>query len=173
VKLPLTILRHLVSIAALPFMVTIVVPIWIANRYEVPLVGPASFAGVASVVLGAALLALGLGLFSASLFHFATQGRGTLAPWDPPRRLVIRGPYRFVRNPMISGVVFVLIAEGLMLRSMPHLAWAFLFLLINVIYIPFAEEPPLENRFGEDYARYKRNVPRVIPRIRPWDGSGI
>lgn len=169
-KLLLTILRHLVSIAALPFMVTIVVPIWIANRYNVPVAAPASFAGIASAILGAALLALGLVLFGASLYHFATQGRGTLAPWDPPRKLVVRGPYRYVRNPMISGVVFILLAEALLLRSLPHLAWAFLFMLINLTYIPLIEESQLADRFGEDYAQYKRHVPRIVPRLTPWDG---
>ena len=95
--------------------------------------------------------------------------RGTLAPWDPPRRFVVSGPYRFVRNPMISGVVFVLLAEACIMRSRPHAEWAGLFLAINAIYIPLFEEPMLSARFGEPYARYRRAVRRFLPRSRAWD----
>ena len=97
-----------------------------------------------------------------------TEGDGTLAPWDPPRRLVVRGPYRFVRNPMISGVIFVLFSEALILRSLPLAAWAATFLVINLIYIPLSEEPMLRARFGDDYEEYCRHVRRFLPRVRPW-----
>ena len=112
---------------------------------------------------GLVALAIGLSLFVASLHHFVVHGRGTLAPWDPPAALVVIGPYRYVRNPMISGVLFVLFAEALLLRSWPHLEWMLTFLVINLIYIPLVEEPMLENRFGEPYREYKRRVPRLIP----------
>ena len=100
--------------------------------------------------------------------RFASDGKGTLAPWDPPRRLVIHGPYRYVRNPMISGVVFVLFGEALMLRSGPHVQWALIFLIINFIYIPLLEERQLKERFGDAYVEYCRHVPRLLPRLRPW-----
>ena len=96
------------------------------------------------------------------------EGKGTLAPWDPPRRLVVRGPYAYVRNPMISGVVFVLFGEALLLLSRPHLEWALLFLLINAVYIPLLEEPLLRERFGDEYREYSRHVPRLMPRLTPW-----
>jgi len=91
-----------------------------------------------------------------------------LAPWDPPRHLVVRGPYRHVRNPMISGVVFVLFGEALVLLSGPHAQWALIFLVINFIYIPLLEEQRLKARFGEEYIEYCRHVPRLLPRLRPW-----
>ena len=97
------------------------------------------------------------------------DGKGTLAPWDPPRRLVVRGPYQYVRNPMISGVVFVLLGEGLVLLSRPHTLWALTFFLVNCVYIPLSEEPMLKARFGQAYDDYCRHVPRLIPRLRPWD----
>lgn len=100
---------------------------------------------------------------------FATIGEGTLAPWDPPKRLVVRGVYRHVRNPMISGVLFVLLGEAILFGSMPVFVWFGVFALINAIYIPFVEERALENRFGDDYRLYKQNVPRWIPRLEAWD----
>ena len=74
-----------------------------------------------SQAFGIGLLAVGVVLFVASLGRFVREGRGTLAPWDPPRRLVVRGPYRYVRNPMISGVVLALFGEAALLLSRPHL----------------------------------------------------
>jgi protein-S-isoprenylcysteine O-methyltransferase Ste14 len=119
------------------------------------------------------VLAIGLTLFMTSLRRFANDGDGTLAPWDPPRRLVIRGPYRYVRNPMTSGVVFVLFGEALMLLSRPHAIWAATFLVINVICIPLFEEPQLRARFGASYDEYSRHVPRLMPRLRPFTGESI
>jgi protein-S-isoprenylcysteine O-methyltransferase Ste14 len=164
-----TLIRHLLSVAALPFVVTVLVPLWIARRNRTGLsVGPGGL-HVASQLLGLLLIAIGLVLFASSLRRFATEGEGTLAPWDPPRHLVVRGPYRYVRNPMISGVVFVVFGEALVLLSKPHLTWALVFLGLNAVYIPLLEEPQLERRFGSAYAEYRRHVPRLIPRFRPWN----
>jgi protein-S-isoprenylcysteine O-methyltransferase Ste14 len=162
-------LRQLFSIAVLPFTVTVLVPAWIARRNRTAIAPGGSPGAVLVQIAGVVLLLVGLVLFAASLRRFASEGRGTLAPWDPPRALVVHGPYRFVRNPMISGVVFVLFGEALVLRSPPHAAWAAAFLVINLIYIPVLEEPMLEARFGEPYREYRRNVPRIFPRLRPWD----
>jgi protein-S-isoprenylcysteine O-methyltransferase Ste14 len=163
-----TLLRHLLSIALLPFTVAVVVPIWIARRYFISLHLGGSIAEIALQLLGISVLAVGLMLFVASLRRFATEGKGTLAPWDPPRALVLRGPYRFVRNPMISGVIFVLFGEGLLLLSLPHAIWAAAFLLLNLLYIPVFEEPQLEQRFGDAYREYRRHVRRFFPRLSPW-----
>jgi protein-S-isoprenylcysteine O-methyltransferase Ste14 len=164
-------LRHLVSIAILPFTV-VLIPLWIARRYGVePSLGvgaPAWFLQLA----GLGLLVVGLTFFAASLRRFGTEGGGTLAPWDPPRRLVLRGPYRYVRNPMISGVVLMLFGESLVLLSTAHAEWAACFLVFNLIYIPLFEEPQLKRRFGAAYLEYCRHVPRVVPRLRPWVPGG-
>ena len=164
----LLLIRHLFAIAALPFAVTVVVPLWLARRKEVALMLGGGATHVALQAGGVALLLVGLALFASSLRRFAVDGRGTLAPWDPPRKLVVRGPYRYVRNPMISGVVFVLFGEALILGSRAHLWWAVIFLAINAVYIPLLEEPLLAARFPESYDEYKRNVPRLLPRLRPW-----
>jgi protein-S-isoprenylcysteine O-methyltransferase Ste14 len=70
---------------------------------------------------------------------------------------------------MISGVVMVLFAQALMLLSRPHLEWALLFLLVNLIYIPLVEEPVLARRLFPEYEEYGRHVPRPFPRLCPWD----
>ena len=162
------VLRHALAIAVLPFTMAVLVPVWLARREDVSLTRAASASGLLVQVCGLVLLALGLTLFVASLRRFAAEGRGTLAPWDPPRELVVLGPYRYVRNPMISGVLLVLLGEALVLRSQPHLGWAAIFFAINAIYIPLLEEPDLEGRFGDRYREYCRHVPRLLPRLRPW-----
>ena len=163
------ILRHLLSIAILPFTVTVVIPIWLARRHQVSLSIGTIPTQVVVQLLGIASLGVGLVLFAASLRQFAVRGKGTLAPWDPPTRLVVQGPYRYVRNPMISGVVFLLFGEALALRSWPHAQWALLFLTINLVYIPLFEEPQLADRFGGRYHEYTRHVGRFVPRLRPWN----
>jgi protein-S-isoprenylcysteine O-methyltransferase Ste14 len=71
---------------------------------------------------------------------------------------------------MISGVICALLAEALAFRSWPLGVWAAVFIAANTLYIPLFEEPGLERRFGEAYRTYKTNVPRWIPRLRPWEG---
>jgi protein-S-isoprenylcysteine O-methyltransferase Ste14 len=118
--------------------------------------------------VGIALIGLGCILVVKTVSLFVSQGQGTLAPWDPTQKLVVRGVYRYVRNPMISGVLGILLGEAICLGSIPLLYWSIAFLVINLIYMPLVEERGLERRFGEAYAHYRRNVPRWIPRLKPW-----
>lgn len=164
----LMLLRHLAAIAMLPFTVTVLIPVWIARASDIGWGWGSSASAITSQAAGVAMLAIGLVLFAASLGHFAIQGRGTLAPWDPPSRLVIGGPYRYVRNPMISGVLFIVFGQALVLLSRPHAWWAAAVLCLNAVYIPLLEEPQLEERFGDPYRDYCRHVRRFVPRLRPW-----
>jgi protein-S-isoprenylcysteine O-methyltransferase Ste14 len=160
------------AILPLPFVATIVVPgliLVIGDERVGPQEG--GIGGVLAVIAGAALLSAGLGLFIATVRLFATLGRGTLAPWDPPQRLVVRGPYRYLRHPMISGVALVLAGEALVLGSTGVAIWLAGFVAVNAVYLPLVEEPALVRRFGADYERYVRNVPRWMPRLRPWDAG--
>lgn len=161
--------RHLASIAALPFVVTVVVPVWVARRNNISLRLGTTGLQIVAQNAGVLVLAFGVFLFASSLRRFATDGKGTLAPWDPPRQLVLRGPYRYVRNPMISGVLFILFGEALLLLSRPHFMWALIFLGMNILVIPLVEEPDLRRRFGQAYVDYCRHVPRLFPRLRPWE----
>lgn len=159
------ILRHVLSILLLPVVVTIVVPRWLQHA-DLPLAGSVHASAsvvVATRILGALFLVGGVALFAWCVVLFANVGKGTLAPWDPTRRLVATGPYRFVRNPMISGVAGVLTGEVLLLRSPRLAAWLGLFIIINEVYFRLVEEPGLERRFGDEYRRYRAAVPRWIP----------
>lgn len=167
----LMLIRHLIAIAALPFTVAVLIPWWIGRRYQTTLTAGHSAPEILSQLLGIIFLATGLLLFTASLWYFAVRGRGTLAPWDPPKILVIEGPYRYVRHPMISGVLFILFGEALLLLSPPHARWALLALCINALYLPLLEEPLLELRFGDAYREYKRHVWGFVPHLRPWKGE--
>ena len=95
---------------------------------------------------------------------FFGVGRGTLAPWDPPQRLVVRGPYRHVRNPMISGVLAVLLGEAALFGSWAVLAWWGVVFAVNAAWFVVFEEPDLRDRFGADYDAYAARTPRWIPR---------
>lgn len=96
---------------------------------------------------------------------FKQVGHGSPAPWDPINQLIIIGPYRYVRNPMISGVVFTLFAIGLFFQSIWVLIWGIIFLVVNLLYLPFVEEKNLIARYGQAYIDYKNQVPRFIPKF--------
>jgi len=150
-------LRHGFAIVVLPVTMTILMPRWLCGACVLSM-PPLAFAVPALIAF-----VIGAALFFSTVYLFATVGRGTLAPWDPPARLVVRGPYRFVRNPMISGILFVIVAEALFFRSASIAIWAAAFFVINAIYIPLVEELGLERRFGDEYRAYKRAVPRLLP----------
>jgi protein-S-isoprenylcysteine O-methyltransferase Ste14 len=165
--------RHAIAIALLPGTVTIVVPAFILASGDGPGAGwGAGLASALTVAAGALLIAAGLSLWVWTVRLFARIGRGTLAPWDPTQRLVVEGPYRHVRNPMITAVLAVLAGEGLAFGSAGILFWAAAFLAINWTYFVLSEEPGLERRFGAEYRDYKANVPRWLPRRTPWEGDG-
>lgn len=164
--------RHLFALVVLPGTVAVWVPLWIARRWGITFAWPRDPVESLFAVAGIFAVVIGTTLFVASLRRFASTGRGTLAPWDPPRHLVVVGPYRYVRNPMISGVTFVAFGEAVILRSWPHFAWALFFLVNNLVWIPFYEEPHLERLFGEEYRTYRTHVRRFLPRVLPWSPSG-
>lgn len=163
-----TTLRHLLAILLLPGMVVGVVPYWLLTAFKAADTrwNSGSFALGLGRLTGAIFIITGLGLFIWCVSLFAKIGRGTLAPWDSTRNLVAAGPYRFVRNPMISAVALLLSGEAVFWGSRILGGWAGLFVLINHLYFVFSEEPGLEKRFGEPYRIYKASVPRWIPRLK-------
>ncbi|MEA2604806.1 MAG: hypothetical protein QOF89_5798 [Acidobacteriota bacterium] len=163
----MTALRHILSILLLPATVTLVVPAFILSGRSADPVAWVP-ANPLSLAAGVGVIGCGLALVFVTIRQFATVGHGTLAPWDPPKHLVVEGVYRHVRNPMISGVVLILIGEVLIFRSAGLFRWALGFLVVNLTYIPLLEEPVLERRFGDEYRQYKQHVPRWIPRRTAW-----
>lgn len=121
------------------------------------------------IAAGIACIGFGLFLMFQTISLFASKGKGTLAPWEPPKNLVVRSVYRHVRNPMLSGVLFILCGESLIPGSVSMVMWFLTFFVGNLIYLPLMEEPGLEKRFGESYLLYKKNVPCWIPRTKPWE----
>ncbi|MDR2504440.1 MAG: isoprenylcysteine carboxylmethyltransferase family protein [Deltaproteobacteria bacterium] len=122
----------------------------------------------ALLFIGCILLHAGMATAAWTVRLFHRIGRGTAGPWDPPQRLVVAGPYCHVRNPMLTSVFIIQAAEALMLNSWAIFALLVLFVAGNALYFPLVEEKTLEKRFGEAYLEYKRNVPRWLPRLRPW-----
>ena len=120
-------------------------------------------------ILGTSFIFLGIVITWSCVSLFTDYGDGTPAPWDPPKRLVVRGLYRHVRNPLVEGVFCILLGESLLLGSLPLLMWFLFFVLTNLAYTPLIEEPELLRRFGEPFRSYMKNVPRWLPRKNPRD----
>ncbi len=121
------------------------------------------------LAVGTFLIVLGLGFVVYTNKSFLRIGKGTLAPWDPPKKLIVAGAYRYVRNPMISGVLMIVLGETLIFASIELFVLFILFFIVNHVYFVYSEEPGLLKRFGNDYAVYKKNVPRWIPPLTPWE----
>lgn len=158
-----SLLKHFRDILILPFTVSVIVPYWIYNPTEqyIPNI-------VLTRILGILVGLSGFVLFIYTVSLFRKMGKGTLAPWTPTQKLVVFGPYRYCRNPMITGVFFILIGETLWFHSTSILVWSGCFLVINTTYFILKEEPDLYKRFGEDYLTYKKHVPRWLPRLTPY-----
>jgi protein-S-isoprenylcysteine O-methyltransferase Ste14 len=154
-------LRSLFFTIVVPGTVTLLIPCLIVSRggSGSGTWGPAHF-------LGLVFMAVGAGILFWCIWDFATKGRGTLAPVDPPKHLVVQGLYRYLRNPMYLGVLLVLLGEVAFFRSTAllqyTLAW---FIVVNFVVVLY-EEPSLQRRFGDSYERYRRAVNRWLPSRR-------
>ena len=114
--------------------------------------------------VGVILATLGGALAVWCIFTFATLGKGTPAPFDPPQRLVVRGPYRFVRNPMYLGAALALLGAALVYGSVALAGYALAFVAVLHAFVLWYEEPTLRRMFGADYDAYSRSVHRWWPR---------
>ena len=108
---------------------------------------------------------LGIIIISWCVRDFIYKGKGTPAPYDPPKQLVVNGLFRFMRNPIITGGIMILVGESILMESAAIACWALIFFIGNHIYFIFWEEPGLIKRVGEDYEIYMKNVPRWFPRF--------
>jgi len=160
-----SLLRHLRDILLLPFTVSVVVPYFIYNPERQLVQDHNLLMKVSGLIVGLS----GICMLVYTISLFGRFGKGTLAPWSPTQKLVVIGPYRYCRNPMITGVLAILLGEAGFLNSVDILRWAGLFFIINTIYFILKEEPDLEKRFGKEYRIYKQNVPRWIPKLKAFD----
>lgn len=145
----------------LPITVLIIIPLWIETDI--------TFKNTTALISGLLIMCIGLFLMIVAISLFIRIGKGTLAPWSPTKEIVLAGPYRYVRNPMITGVLIVLIGESVTILSWQILIWAAAFFVINNIYFTVYEEPDLERKFGKDYQDYRSQVHRWIPRLKPYN----
>jgi len=148
--------RALLALLMLPGVVAFLVP-WLIVRPRLPdELNP----------LGMIPFVLGTGLLCWCVATFYRMGRGTLAPWDPPQRLIVTGIYGLTRNPMYAAVVCVLCGWAVAFESWPLAVYGMAALLAFHLRVVLGEEPSLERRHGERWARYKASVPRWLGRVR-------
>lgn len=149
------------AIIILPFNVLVVIPALILyfSAYKFIL------NNIFLICAGCLLFIAGFALAVWTMFLFNNIGKGTAAPWAPPKQLVVAGPYKYVRNPMITAVLSILLAESLIFNSLEIFCWFIFFLIINSIYFPLVEEKQLKERFGEEYLEYMKKVPRWLPKF--------
>lgn len=159
--------RHALSVLVAPVVMALVIPASILDgRLDIPTLGSALTIGL--VATGIVLIAGGLALMVWTVVLFDRDGKGTLGVgkvMGEPTQLVLRGPYRHVRNPMISGLLCILLGEAAVTESAGLLVWFAVFLVFITSLIRFWEEPHLAQRYGDDYANYRHNVPRWVPRL--------
>jgi len=153
-------LGSLAFFLAAPLVMGGVVP-WLITRWS------GSPAGVDVLdVAGAVVAAAGTALVVVCFVLFVRDGRGTPAPVAPTEELVVRGPYRVVRNPMYVGVAAMITGQALAFRSTALTGWLVVFLFSVTTFVKLYEEPTLSEQFGSPYDRYRRDVPGWWPRIR-------
>jgi protein-S-isoprenylcysteine O-methyltransferase Ste14 len=121
-------------------------------------------------ILGALLIALGVGFLLHAFTRFVVEGLGTPAPVAPTERLVVGGVYRYVRNPMYLAVGATIVGQAFLLGQFGLLPYAAVFGLIVFGFVRAYEERALSEKFGASYDAYRRAVPGWIPRLHPWQG---
>ena len=155
----MVLIKTVVFTILVPGTVTILVPYWLLSSSSNPPsmgLGAFRYAGLLPISVGVATY-----LWCAWDFTFA--GRGTPAPIDPPRELVVRGLYRYVRNPMYVGVLLILCGEVLLFGSWVLLEYTAIIFIFFFLFIMLYEEPTLKQKFGDSYDHYCLNVPRWLP----------
>lgn len=147
-----------------PGFLVVLVPFWISRwRIQPPLLGFMPFR-----ILGVVLMAAASPVLLESFGRFALQGHGTPAPIFPTQHLIVKGFYRYVRNPMYVAVVSMVLGQGLLFGNPQVLVYGFIAWLGTVLFVLTYEEPTLRRTFGAEYETYRANVPRWIPRLTPW-----
>ena len=151
-------LKNLLFTVFVPGTIAIYVPLLIARPHS-PSAGAVGVAGVALLVLGGAIYAW-------CVWDFATFGRGTPLPLDAPKRLVVRGLYRYSRNPMYLGVLTVILGWAVLFQATVLVVYAFIVCVCVNLFVIFYEERHLRRVFGKEYDEYCARVGRWLPKLR-------
>ncbi|MEB3032837.1 methyltransferase family protein [[Mycobacterium] nativiensis] len=159
--------NHLISVLIAPATMTVFIPAVILAFTGVALPDPGTATGLLLILTGAVLIAIGLGFLTWTVWLFDRVGEGALAVGTPVN-LVVRGPYRHVRNPMMTAVFCLQLGTAAVTASPWLLGWFAVFCTAVLISIPIFEEPHLVKRFGAEYQTYRHHVPRWIPRVTAW-----
>jgi protein-S-isoprenylcysteine O-methyltransferase Ste14 len=155
------IVRTLIFTIFIPTFWTVLMPYLVLSR---PV--HADVRGIGAT--GWLLVAAGIALYCACAFWgFAVRGGGTPLPLDPPKKLVVVGPYRIVRNPMYWSVAFIMLGEAAFFHSIALLQVVAAFAVAVILFVLAIEEPGLKAKFGAEYEQYCHQVPRWLPRVRP------
>ena len=153
-------LRSLFFTFLLPGTVAVLIPYWlVSSTVRVRSIRWFQYLGLPLILIGAA------GLLGC-IWQFFSEGHGTLAPIDAPKELVVRGLYKYVRNPMYVSVVTILVGEAIVFGSSAIIIEAVIFIALAYLFVVFYEEPSLRRRFGESYEKYSYRVGRWVPRSK-------
>ena len=157
-------LGTVVFLVVAPGVVAGLVP-WLITGWRQPAAwGPPVLIWVVSLLL----ILPGVWLLLDAFVRFA-RASGTPAPVAPTQRLVVVGPYRFVRNPMYLAVVSIILGQAVLFGNGWVLVWGVAVATAVALFVYGYEQPTLQRDYGDEYARYCANVPAWVPRLRPWD----
>lgn len=154
------VIRTLIFTVFIPGFWTVMMPYWVLPSGARPDVRGVGAAGWLLIAAGVALY------FACAFWGFAVRGKGTPLPLDPPKKLVVEGPYRIVRNPMYWSVASVMLGEAAVFHSIALLELVAIFAVGVVLFVLFVEEPTLKQKFGTEYEEYCQQVPRWLPRFK-------
>jgi protein-S-isoprenylcysteine O-methyltransferase Ste14 len=157
-------LKTIIFTIVVPGSVAVLVPYYFFFPFATPH-GFVRYSGLVPIGIGAAI-------YFRCAFDFTFAGKGTPAPIDPPKQLVVRGLYRYVRNPMYAGVTLVLLGEALLFGSLSLAEYACAVFLLFSLFVLLYEEPALRHKFGKSYQIYCEKVPRWLPSLAGRRGSG-
>jgi len=157
--------RSLIFTIFVPGTVAGLVPFWLAkSKIDAAMWGKSPVSQL-SDILGYALVAIGGLIYLWCVYDFTFAGRGTPAIFDPPKKLVVRGLYKYVRNPMYVGVIALILGQVFLYGSPFVLLYAIGFAIVFMLFVKFYEEPHLSKKFGQNYLNYKARVNRWIPSL--------
>ena len=158
----MNVLKTLIFTVLVPGTVAVVLPSWMVS--SAPDRGALAIGSLRYT--GFALIAAGALIYLWCAWNFAITGRGTPAPIDPPKELVVKGLYKYVRNPMYVGVLSLVLGQAVWFQSLQLFGYAALLFMLFSAFVFFYEEPALSRTFGESYRRYCETVPRWLPGLR-------